>query len=551
MNSGAVDTDKLLEEEEHTIIIDIGQGSTKIGFAGDEKPRYIFPTVIGKPKYQNTMMTGMNTKEIYVGDDTKRMRGVLKLEYPIKRGVVQDWNHYYAILNHIFFNSLRVDSKKCNVIYLVPPLTPPETYQYFARVLFETHQCKSVAIVDSATTSIFSVGETTGLSIELGSGITTICPVMEGRIYDPSIQRLNLAGIDIENQLEQLLNQYGIFKKREIIKEIKEKTLKISLDPNKDAQDPLNDVLFTLPDGESLKVSANITIMASEIIFNPILIGISGKSLPMAIMYSLKSVDPYYWRPLLKKIVLSGGTSFIKGLKERLEMEIKKKLHELGELPPIQDGITKLEENQEPTNEDPKKMIQYFGKDIKQDNCPKCGELLEKGSDFCAFCGISIAQAQIEIFGTIHQTFPTICSKCFQKLSGTASVCPYCNKKLKPIIKEDKLDRKEKKLLKKTAVSDEELAKLSFDVENEYGDFDDLELNNGLNNSSARSLKDSDSDSEKLINILIPDDRIYAAFKGASILGSLESFKPFFINREKFEANPDSVKVDFYKVLKI
>ena len=122
MNSGVTDTEDSASEENYTIIIDMGQGNTKVGFAGDDKP-VMFPTVCGKPKYQQ-MMAGVTAQEIYVGDDTKRMRGVLKLSYPIKRGKVMDWNHYYAILNHVFFNTLRVDAKKCNVIFLVPPLSP-------------------------------------------------------------------------------------------------------------------------------------------------------------------------------------------------------------------------------------------------------------------------------------------------------------------------------------------------------------------------------------------------------------------------------------------
>ncbi|MHA1647038.1 MAG: hypothetical protein ACTSVL_05650, partial [Promethearchaeota archaeon] len=106
---------------EKTIIIDIGQATTKVGFTGHEKPKAVFPTVVGKPKYK--MMTGGKAQEIYVGNDTTRMRGVLKLEYPIDRGQVINWDAYYAILNHIFYNILRVDPKECNIIYLVPPLT--------------------------------------------------------------------------------------------------------------------------------------------------------------------------------------------------------------------------------------------------------------------------------------------------------------------------------------------------------------------------------------------------------------------------------------------
>jgi actin-related protein len=34
----------------------------------------------------------MGLKEVYVGRDAERKRGILKLEYPLDHGIVQDWN---------------------------------------------------------------------------------------------------------------------------------------------------------------------------------------------------------------------------------------------------------------------------------------------------------------------------------------------------------------------------------------------------------------------------------------------------------------------------
>ncbi len=62
-------------QEEFTVIIDIGQGTTKVGFAGDEKPS-VFETVTGTPKYKNLMadVSGM-VQSIYVGDDSPECEG--------------------------------------------------------------------------------------------------------------------------------------------------------------------------------------------------------------------------------------------------------------------------------------------------------------------------------------------------------------------------------------------------------------------------------------------------------------------------------------------
>jgi len=239
-----------------------------------------------------------------------------------------------------------------------------------------------------------------------------------------------------------------------------------------------------------------------------------------------------------------------------LEAEIKKNLFELGELPPI------IEEKAnilvpEPMNgnltpeENSNTMVQILGKERKPENCSRCGELLEINSEFCQACGNVIDQKQIEILGATHSSYPTMCSKCFQKLDGIISICPYCNHQLKPIITEDKLDRKEKKLLKKTSVSEKELKELTLQVESEYGGFEDLdEIDDKITSQIGKlNINETKPSSDDIIQIVLHEDRFYAAFKGASVLGSLPSFKRFLVDKSKFDANPDSVKVDFYSII--
>ena len=47
------------------IIIDNGSSSCKIGLSGEDSPKSIYSTVIGKPKMAS-IMVGMDQKDIYV-----------------------------------------------------------------------------------------------------------------------------------------------------------------------------------------------------------------------------------------------------------------------------------------------------------------------------------------------------------------------------------------------------------------------------------------------------------------------------------------------------
>ncbi|MFX0063674.1 MAG: hypothetical protein ACFFC7_16000 [Candidatus Hermodarchaeota archaeon] len=56
------------------LIIDNGTALTKIGFAGEDQPRSVFPTLIGYTKF---------VYEYYLGEEAMNLRNVLKLTYPM------------------------------------------------------------------------------------------------------------------------------------------------------------------------------------------------------------------------------------------------------------------------------------------------------------------------------------------------------------------------------------------------------------------------------------------------------------------------------------
>ena len=73
------------------IVIDNGTGTCKAGFAGDDAPKAIFPSIVGRPRKQGAMAE-LNLKDCYVGDEAKRKRGVLGMWYPIEHGIVTKWD---------------------------------------------------------------------------------------------------------------------------------------------------------------------------------------------------------------------------------------------------------------------------------------------------------------------------------------------------------------------------------------------------------------------------------------------------------------------------
>lgn len=67
-------------------------------------------------------MTSIDTK-MFIGEAAEKYRGLLKLSYPIERGVVKDWDDMDAIFKHIF-RELDVTPKDHPVLLTEPPQNP-------------------------------------------------------------------------------------------------------------------------------------------------------------------------------------------------------------------------------------------------------------------------------------------------------------------------------------------------------------------------------------------------------------------------------------------
>ncbi len=43
---------KMCDDEVAALVVDNGSGMCKAGFAGDDAPRAVFPSIVGRPRYQ-------------------------------------------------------------------------------------------------------------------------------------------------------------------------------------------------------------------------------------------------------------------------------------------------------------------------------------------------------------------------------------------------------------------------------------------------------------------------------------------------------------------
>jgi len=210
--------------------------------------------------------------------------------------------------------------------------TKKELAEYF----FEEVKVASLLFMNSATLSLFSTGRTRGIVVESGHGYTATVPIFEGFALPHAINHSYISGEDINKKLFEILNARGIKLEAnridtwEIIKDMKEKVLSVALnyESTMNGPDPMSeeDRSYELPDGSIIQIDHRARYPCTEILFDPKLLDPSSTQLSLQEMIydSLNKCDADLRTELYGSIVLSGGTTLLKGFANRVKAEINR-----------------------------------------------------------------------------------------------------------------------------------------------------------------------------------------------------------------------------------
>ena len=185
--------------------------------------------------------------------------------------------------------------------------------------------------------------------VDCGESVTHVVPIKEGECITEAVESLNIAGSDITKYLQTMLNQRGYLidadagsnsiatsqKISLVVKDIKEQLSFIAVDDNINKTKTNSEIIncnqeYELPDGKKI-VIGNERFRCCEILFKPNLIGIKCKGIDQLIHDSIAksniNISYNISKNFFNNIVLSGGTTMIPNIKERIKIELENNIN--------------------------------------------------------------------------------------------------------------------------------------------------------------------------------------------------------------------------------
>ncbi|KAJ8898090.1 hypothetical protein PR048_003450 [Dryococelus australis] len=309
---------------------------TKLGFAANKEPQFIIPSAIAikesaKVGDQSTrrLTKGVEDLDFFIGDEAFDATGYA-VKYPVRHGLVEDWDLMERFLEQCIFKYLRAEPEDHYFLLTEPPLNTPENREYTAEIMFESFNVPGLYIAVQAVLALaaswasrpVSERTLTGIVVDSGDGVTHVIPVAEGYVIGSCIKHIPIAGRNITYFIQSLLRerefQIPPEQSLETAKAIKERYCYICPDIAKEFAKYDSDASKWIKKYDGINAvtkepfivdfsNPDFTTPLSEIVDNVI------QNCPIDVR-----------RPLYNNIVLSGGSTMFRDFGRRLQRDIKR-----------------------------------------------------------------------------------------------------------------------------------------------------------------------------------------------------------------------------------
>jgi len=313
------------DEETPAVVLDAGAVTTKTGAAGDEAPKLVFPSCVGYPPEMAHLQIkpGESWKGQYtVGLAAERKKDAL-LKWPIEEGVVKDWDAMEKLWTHAFAELMVTPAEEYGGVLLSDaPTNPKDGRERMTHIMFERFQLPNFYLAVQPLLAMYAAGKTTGVVVDAGEHVTHCVPMTEGYPIMFNAQRLPVAGLQMTKAVENMLKEKGITADHTAARKLKEEVCYVALDFSTESQKlEQNEKAYTLPDGTNVSLGVE-QVRPCELMFKPEEQGLDQCGLHHVVNKVVRDCEYDQREELWNNVVVVGGSSLVKNMPKRLQMEL-------------------------------------------------------------------------------------------------------------------------------------------------------------------------------------------------------------------------------------
>ncbi|XP_026767763.1 actin-like protein 6B isoform X3 [Pangasianodon hypophthalmus] len=342
-------------DEVGALVFDIGSFSTRAGYAGEDCPKADFPTSLGvhvEEAGPGEMAAEQenNGRSFYLDTTALHVpRAEVELISPLKNGMIEDWEGFQAIMDHVYSKHIKSEPGLHPVLMSEAPWNSRAKREKLTELMFEHYNIPAFFLCKTAVLTAFANGRATGLVLDSGATHTTAIPVHDGYVLQQGIVKSPLAGDFITMQCREMFQEMNIdiippytIASKEVIQDFQASVLQVSDSPYDEqvaAQMPT--LHYEMPSGYNADYGAE-RLRIPEGLFDPSNVkGLSGNTMlgvghvvttsigmcdiDIRPVRSLHSFLQTGLCGLYGSVIVTGGNTLLQGFTERLNRELSQK----------------------------------------------------------------------------------------------------------------------------------------------------------------------------------------------------------------------------------
>lgn len=317
-----------------TVVIDNGTEITKCGSNDQDAPQSIFTTLVGRLRMPNVFV-GLDIKEYYIGNDAKSKRGILSLKYPMKKGLIENWDDMEKIWQYCLYDQMKLTEHQCpNILLSESSANSIENKIKMMQIMFEKFNISSLYIGNVHSLSMIGCGmaNANATVVNFGSDQVVIQPMHQGYPIKHRTKTLEIGSRTLMYYFCRLLTERGYSFSSGLRTAIEEDMFQ-KLCYVEDHMDYLEcetshfiEATYELPDGQIITIG-NERWKTLEPYFDPELIGLEMYGIDeLCYCAIMEERDESVRKQLFSNIILTGGNSTFSGFGARIHRYMQKKV---------------------------------------------------------------------------------------------------------------------------------------------------------------------------------------------------------------------------------